>query len=116
MSNDRTPRDDRARTDAPRHPSFDPSGDEPAGSSTGIPGRSFAGAEFAESEAEQARGRREAMASRDNAALGPHDQEFSEDTLVSETSDAPIRTDAPLHEQAARLGTRNREGSDGARD
>jgi hypothetical protein len=87
MSDDRTPRDDRARTDAPRHPSFDPSGDEPAGSSTGIPGRSFAGAEIAESEAEQARGRREAMTSRDNTALGPHDQDLSEDTRESETPD-----------------------------
>ena len=98
---DRKPDRDDAREDPPRHPANDPSGDEPAGSSTGIPGRSFAGAEIAEAEADQARGRRESAATRDTA-LGPHDQEFSEGTRVSETSDVPIRTDAPPEEQAPR--------------
>ena len=78
MSRDRTPRDDESSMTEPLHPSYDPSGDEPAGSNDGLPDRSFAGAEIAESEAEQARGRRESMTSRDNAALGPHDQEFGE--------------------------------------
>ena len=72
MSPDRTSREDREHE--PRHPSYDPSGDEPAGSSDGLPNRSFAGSEIAESESEQARGRRESMSSRDNTALGPHDQ------------------------------------------
>src|SRR5688572_12968697 len=116
MSPARTPRGDDDRQETPRHPSYDPSGDEPAGSSTGrgtgTAGRSFAGNEIAESEAEQARGRRESMSTRDNTALGPHDQELSEGTRVSETSDAPVRTDGPLHEQAPRRAARDREGSE----
>ena len=78
MSPDRNSRDERDKE--PRHPSYDPSGDEPAGSSDGLPDRSFAGAEIAESESEQARGRRESMRSRDNASLGPHDQLAGDDT------------------------------------
>jgi hypothetical protein len=103
------PEGEDARKETPRHPANDPSGDEPAGSSSGTPDRSFAGAEFAEAEAEQARGRRESAATRDTA-LGPHDQEMSEGTRVSETSDAPIRTDAPAEEQAPRRAAR--EGRD----
>ena len=69
-----------------RHPSYDPSGSEPAGSSTGLPGRDFAGTEFAEAESEQADGRRESMGSRDSTALGPHDQESGD---RSERRDGP---------------------------
>jgi hypothetical protein len=77
------------------------SDEQDANKTSKIPGgRSFAGAEIAEDQADQARGRRESAATREDNGLGPHDQEFSEDTLVSETSDAPIRTDAPAHEQA----------------
>ena len=68
----------KERDSAPRHPSYDPSGDEPAGSNTGLPDQSFAGTEYAEAESEQARGRRESAATRDNTALGPHDQESGE--------------------------------------
>ena len=50
---------DPAREDAPRHPANDPSGSEPSGASTGIPGRDFADAEIAETEADHARKRRE---------------------------------------------------------
>lgn len=78
-----------------RHPSYDPSGDEPAGSSTGLPGRDFAGEEYAEAEAEQARGRRESMASRDNTALGPHDQESGDRSGRREGSDEGIHRDDP---------------------
>jgi len=106
-------RGDRARENA-RHPSYDPSGSEPSGNSSGIPGRNFAGEEFAEAESEQARGRRESAATRDTA-LGPHDQEFSEGTRVSETSDRPIRIDAPPEEQAPRRAGRDREGSEDSR-
>jgi hypothetical protein len=77
-----------------RHPSYDPSGDEPAGSSTGVPGRSFADAEIAEAEAEQARGRRESMRSRDNT-LGPHDQESGHRSGRREGPGEGIHTDDP---------------------
>ena len=76
-ANERMSDRDAARKDVPRHPSNDPSGDEPAGSSTGIPRR-----------------------------------EFSDGTRVSETPDAPIRTDAPPAEQATRRAARDREGSE----
>ena len=79
--NDRTHDRDDSREQlekAPRHPSYDPSGDEPAGSNTGLPDRSVAGTEYAEAESEQARGRRESAATRDNTALGPHDQDAGE--------------------------------------
>ena len=78
-----------------RHPSYDPSGDEPAGASTGLPGRDFAGEEYAEAEAEQARGRRESMASRDNTALGPHDQESGDRSGRREGPGEGIHTDEP---------------------
>lgn len=77
-----------------RHPSYDPSG-EAAGSSTGLPGRDFAGEEFADAEAEQARGRRESMASRDNTALGPHDQGSGDRSGRREGSGEGIHTDEP---------------------
>ena len=77
-----------------RHPSYDPSG-EATGSSTGLPGRDFAGEEFAEAEAEQARGRRESMASRDNTALGPHDQESGDRSGRREGAGEGIHTDEP---------------------
>ena len=94
MSSARNPRSkDDTADHVPRHPSNDPSGTEPAGSSDGLGTRSFAGHEYAESQAEQSRGRRESMASRDNSGLGPHDQESSEDSRVND----------------------DREGSDGAR-
>ena len=80
MSPDRTPREDVSPKVQPRHPSYDPSGDEPAGSSDGHPDRSFAGAEIPGSESEQARGRRERLGSRDNSALGPHDQLSGDET------------------------------------
>ena len=80
MSPDRTPREEASQKAQPRHPSYDPSGDEPAGSSDGHPDRSFAGAEIAESESEQARGRRESSGSRDNSALGSHDQLSGDET------------------------------------
>ena len=86
------------------------SGSSAEKSSTIPGGRSFAGTNIAGDEESQARGRRESAASRDNTALGPHDQEFSEGTRVSETSDAPIRTDAPPEEQAPRRAARDREG------
>jgi hypothetical protein len=73
-----------------RHPSYDPSGDEPAGSSTGLPGR-----DFAEAEAEQARGRRESMASRDNTALGPHDQESGDRSGRRDGPEEGIDTEKP---------------------
>jgi hypothetical protein len=79
MSPDRTPREEASQNPQPRHPSYDPSGDEPAGSSDGHPDRSFAGAEIP-SESEQARSRRESMGSRDNSALGPHDQLSGDET------------------------------------
>ena len=47
------------RDHAPRHPSYDPSGDEPAGSSDGLPDRSFAGTKNVEAESEQAPARRD---------------------------------------------------------
>ena len=56
---DRKPSRDPARENPPRHPANDPSGAEPAGASTGIPGRDFADAEIAEAEADRARVRRE---------------------------------------------------------
>ena len=56
---DRKANRDPAREDAPRHPANDPSGSEPSGASTGIPGRDFADAEIAETEADHARKRRE---------------------------------------------------------
>lgn len=52
-----------------------------------IPGRDFGNAEIAEAEAEQAEGRRESMATRDNMFMGPHDQEFSTDPQVREPPD-----------------------------
>lgn len=54
MGSDRTPREGAAREKQPRHPSFDPSGAEPAGSSDGLPDRSFADGQIAEPESEQA--------------------------------------------------------------
>jgi hypothetical protein len=72
--------------------------------------QSFGNTNIAGDQESQARGRRESAASRDNTALGPHDQEFSEGTRVSESSDAPIRTDAPAEEQAPRRAARDREG------
>jgi hypothetical protein len=71
---DRKAKAENALNETPRHPSYDPSGDEPAGSSTGVPGRSFADAELADTESEQARGRRESAATGD-PALRPPDQD-----------------------------------------
>ena len=45
--------------------------------------RDFAGEEIAESEAEQRGGRRESAMSADNASIGSHDQENSEDPQPS---------------------------------
>jgi hypothetical protein len=114
MSPARTPRGDDQRDEPPRHPSYDPSGAEPAGASNGR-GDSFAGDEIAEAESEQARGRRESMSTRDNTSLGPHDQDFSEGTRTSDKVDVPIRTDAPREEQAPRRAANDPEGTDGAR-
>ena len=77
------------------------SDDQDANKTSKIPGgRDFAGTEIAADEASQGRGRRESAATREDNGLGPHDQEFSEGTLVSETSDTPIRTYALPEEQA----------------
>jgi hypothetical protein len=94
-----------------RDPRDEDSADEGSVSekSSTVPGRSFGGTNIAADEASQARGRRESAATRDNMGLGPHDQEFSEGTRVSESSDAPIRTDAPPEEQAPRRAARDRE-------
>ena len=92
------PNQEDARRNAERHPSFDPSGDEPAGSNSGLPAHDFAGGEIGEAEADQARGRRESAASRDNTSLGPHDQDFGDTTRGTQRADAPIRTDPPRSE------------------
>jgi hypothetical protein len=55
MSPDRRPREGAHETE-PRHPSYDPSGDEPAGSNDGLPDRGFAGAEVVEPEVERRSG------------------------------------------------------------
>ena len=66
--------------DSDRDASLTGSGSSAEKSSTIPGGRSFADTNIAGDEESQARGRRESAASRDNTALGPHDQEFSEGT------------------------------------
>ena len=114
MSPARTPRSDDPRDEPPRHPSYDPSGAEPAGASNGR-GDSFAGNEPAEAESDRARNRRESMSTRDNTTLGPHDQDFSEGPRTTDKVDVPIRTDSPREEQAPRRATNDREETDEAR-
>jgi hypothetical protein len=49
-ASDHRPEPEDEREKPPRHPSYDPSGNEPAGSSTGIPEHDLADTRFAEAE------------------------------------------------------------------